>query len=192
MKRKITVIAAAASSLAIALIAAACGSSSSGSYSSSPYGAVVQASAPNGFAGAVKVGVANSPLGRIVVDSKGRTLYLFEMDNRRSLCYAQCAQSWPPLLTHGKPVARAGVKQLLLGMTRRANGSQQVTYAGHPLYRFAEDRKPGQSKGEGSQAFGAGWDVLSPAGKKIESGTEPPAVHCPSPMTTRRPQRANA
>ncbi len=70
---------------------------------------------------------------------------------------------------HDKPVARAGVKQLLLGMTRRANGSEQVTYAGHPLYRFVRDRKPGQTKGEGSQAFGAGWDVLSPAGRKIES-----------------------
>jgi predicted lipoprotein with Yx(FWY)xxD motif len=67
-------------------------------------------------------------------------------------------------------VARAGVKQSLLGMTRRANGSEQVTYGGHPLYRFIEDREPGQTNGEGSQAFGAGWEVLSPAGKKIESG----------------------
>ncbi len=66
-------------------------------------------------------------------------------------------------------MARAGAKQLLLGTTRRANGSAQATYAGHPLYRFVEDREPGQTKGEGSQAFGAGWDVLSPAGRKIES-----------------------
>ena len=54
-------------------------------------------------------------------------------------------------------------------MTRRANGSRQVTYAGHPLYRFVQDRKPGQTNGEGSQAFGAGWEALSPAGKKIET-----------------------
>ena len=78
-----------------------------------------------------------------------------------------CAKYWPPLLTHGKPVARAGAKQSLLGITRRANGSEQVTYAGHPLYRFVEDRRRGQTKGQGSHAFGAGWDVLSPAGRKI-------------------------
>ena len=170
MKRKITVFIAAAVLLAIALIAAGCGGSTSGtSYSSAPYGSAVAASAPTRIA-AASVGVASTPLGRVVVDSKGRTLYLFEKDrNRRSACYGQCATFWPPLLTDGKPVARAGARQFLLGTTRRANGSQQVTYAGHPLYRFVQDRKPGQTKGEGSQAFGAGWDVLSPKGKKIES-----------------------
>ncbi len=171
MRRKITMVIAAAAPLAIALIAAGCGSSAGGSpYSSAPYGSAVQPSAPSGIDGAARVGPANSPLGRIVVDNKGRTLYLFEKDkNRRSACYGLCATYWPPLLTHGKPVARTGVKQSLLGMTRRANGSEQVTYAGHPLYRFVEDRQAGQTKGEGLHDFGAGWDVLSPAGKKIES-----------------------
>ncbi|HET8651523.1 MAG TPA: hypothetical protein VFM13_03025 [Gaiellaceae bacterium] len=155
--------------MAIALVAAGCGGSASGSsYSSGPYDSAVKASAPDRIAGAARVGVANSPLGRIVADGKGRTLYLFQKDkNRRSACSRLCAKYWPPLLTHGKPVARAGAKQSLLGITRRANGSEQVTYAGHPLYRFVEDRKPGQTKGQGSQAFGAGWDVLSPAGRKI-------------------------
>jgi predicted lipoprotein with Yx(FWY)xxD motif len=171
MKCKITLFIAAAAPLAIALIAAGCGGSGSGSpYSSGPYGSTVKSSAPNRIAGAAKVGVANSPLGRIVADKKGRTLYLFEKDkNRRSACSGQCATYWPPLLTHGKPVARGGARQSLLGRTRRANGSQQVTYAGHPLYRFLQDRKPGQTKGEGSQAFGAGWEALSPGGKKIET-----------------------
>jgi predicted lipoprotein with Yx(FWY)xxD motif len=50
------------------------------------------------------------------------------------------------------------------------DGSEQVTYAGHPLYRFLLDHAPGQTNGEGSQDFGAGWDVLSPAGEKIEAG----------------------
>jgi predicted lipoprotein with Yx(FWY)xxD motif len=169
MKRKTTGLIVAAAALAIALIAAGCTSSASSSYSSGPYGSAVKASAPMGTAGAAKVGVAKSPLGRIVVDNKGRTLYLFARDkNRRSACYGQCATYWPPLLTHGKPVARGGAKQSLLGTTRRANGSRQVTYAGHPLYRFVQDTKPGQTNGEGSQAFGGEWDVLSPAGKKIE------------------------
>jgi len=169
MKRKLTMFIAAAAPLAIALIAAGCGSSAGG-YSSAPYGSAAQASAPSGSDGAARVGVANSTLGRIVVDNKGRTLYLFEKDkNRRSACYGLCTTYWPPLLTHGKPVARTGVRQSLLGVTRRANGSEQVTYAGHPLYRFVEDRQAGQTKGEGLQEFGGGWEVLSPAGKKIES-----------------------
>ena len=106
----------------------------------------------------------------MIVDSKGRTLYLFEKDtSRRSACSGLCAQYWPPLLTHGAPVARTGVKQSLLGKIRRADGTQQVTYAGHPLYLYVGDSKPGQTNGEGSQEFGAGWDVLSASGKKIEA-----------------------
>jgi predicted lipoprotein with Yx(FWY)xxD motif len=176
MKRKITVFIAVAAPLAAVLIAAGCGSSAGGSggssYSVASYGSAAAASASvRSATGATKVGVASSRLGRIVVDGKGRTLYLFEKDKHgRSACYGACATHWPPLLTHGKPVARHGLKQSLLGTTRRANGSQQVTYGGHPLYRFSLDRKPGQTTGQGLQDFGGGWDVVSPAGKKIESG----------------------
>jgi predicted lipoprotein with Yx(FWY)xxD motif len=168
MKRKIAVFIAAVAPLAIALTAAGCGGSGSGSsYSSGPYGSSVAASAP----------LASPPprsRREIAAGSRrrqqGRKLYLFGKDrSRRSACYGRCTNYWPPLLTHGKPVALAGVKQVLLGTIRRANGSRQVTYAGHPLYRFIQDRNPGQTRGEGSQLFGAGWDVLSPAGKKIES-----------------------
>jgi predicted lipoprotein with Yx(FWY)xxD motif len=121
-------------------------------------------------AGVTRIGVASSPLGRILVDGKGRTLYLFEKDTRRhSACAGACATYWPPLLMHGKPTAVRGAKQSLLSTTGRANGSRQVTYAGHPLYRYVLDQKPGQTNGEGLQDFGASWDVLSPAGKEIES-----------------------
>lgn len=170
VRRRMTLLVAAAAPAAIALLAAGCGNSASGSpYSSQGYGAAPTASASNGSA-AARVGVGKSSLGRIVVDDKGRTLYLFEKDKaRRSTCYGQCAKYWPPLVTHGKPVAKTGAKQSLLGMSRRADGSRQVTYASHPLYRFVEDTKRGQTKGEGSQAFGAGWDAVSPAGKKIEA-----------------------
>jgi predicted lipoprotein with Yx(FWY)xxD motif len=169
MKRTITFLTATAA--ALALIAAGCGGSAGGSpYSSAPYGSPTPASASNRGAGAAKIGLARSQFGRILVDSKGRTLYLFEKDkSRRSACYGQCATSWPPLLTHGKPATRPGAKQSLLGTTRRPDGGEQVTYAGHPLYRFVEDRKPGQTKGEGVEEFGAGWDLLSPAGERIES-----------------------
>jgi predicted lipoprotein with Yx(FWY)xxD motif len=115
------------------------------------------------------VATAHSKLGRIIVDGRGRTLYLFEKDRHmRSACYGACATYWPPLLTHGKPIAAHGARTSLLGMTRRRDGHEQVTYAGHPLYRYIQDTKPGQTNGEGLHFFGGGWDALSPAGKKIE------------------------
>jgi predicted lipoprotein with Yx(FWY)xxD motif len=115
------------------------------------------------------VSVASTNLGKVITDARGRTLYLFEKDRRgHSACSGACAAYWPPLLTHGKPVAHGGAKQSLLGTIKRANGARQVTYAGHPLYRYIADTKRGETSGEGSVLFGAGGDALTPAGKKIE------------------------
>ena len=100
------------------------------------------------------VKVSKTPLGRILVDSRGRTLYLFEKDkSRKSMCSGSCATFWPPLLTTGKPRAGAGVRAKLLGTTRRAGRARQVTYAWHPLYTFKLERA-GQTKGEGAMDFG--------------------------------------
>ena len=127
--------------------------------------------ASNSGSGAAKVSTARTGLGKIIVNGRGLTLYLFERDKRgRSACSGACATYWPPLLTKGKPIAMSGARQSLLGTTRRTNGSRQVTYAGHPLYRFVQDTSKGQTKGEGLHFFGGGWDALSPAGKKIERG----------------------
>src|SRR5437773_8068455 len=82
----------------------------------------------------VKVAVANSGLGRVLVDGRGRTLYLFEKDKHgKSACIGKCASFWPPLIASGKPLATAGAKTSLLGTTRRADGRLQVTYNHHPL-----------------------------------------------------------
>jgi len=111
-----------------------------------------------------------SKLGRILVDGRGRTLYLFERDPRgRSACTGDCAVYWPPLVTRSGPTAGRNAKQSLLGVIRRSNGTRQVTYAGHPLYRYVGDTRPGSTSGQDSHIFGAGWYVLSPAGRKIES-----------------------
>ena len=119
----------------------------------------------------VTVGTAKSSLGRILIDAHGRTLYLFEKDRRgHSACSGTCATYWPPLLTKSKPTAGNGTRQSLLGMTPRSDGTLQVTYAGHPLYRFVQDTKPGQTTGQDLHDFGAGWYVVSPAGKKIDEG----------------------
>jgi predicted lipoprotein with Yx(FWY)xxD motif len=168
MNRALKAFIAAPVTAAIAVLATGCGGSA---YSPGAYGSPAKTSALS-TVGVAGVGVANTKLGRIVVDSTGRTLYLFERDkNRRSACNGACAQEWPPLLSHGKPVARARahVTRSQLGTSRRTDGSEQVTYAGHPLYRFTADTKPGQMNGEGLEEFGGGWDVLSPAGTKIEA-----------------------
>ena len=120
-------------------------------------------------AGRATVAVGSTSLGRILVNSRGRTLYLFEKDKRgKSACAGGCAAYWPPLITSAKPRATAGAKAALLGTTRRADGRLQVTYNHHPLYTFVGDTAKGQTNGEGLNNFGAGWDVLSPAGAKIE------------------------
>ena len=117
----------------------------------------------------VKVAVATTRLGRVLVDGRGRTLYLFEKDRLgKSACSGKCAGFWPPLVTSGKPLATAGAKTSLLGTTKRLDGRLQVTYNHHPLYTFVKDTGKGQTNGEEVDAFGAEWYAVSPAGAKVE------------------------
>jgi predicted lipoprotein with Yx(FWY)xxD motif len=107
-------------------------------------------------------------LGQILVGANGRTLYLFMADTgMTSRCTGSCAQNWPPLTTAGVPRAAGAVSQHLLGTTRRADGTTQVTYNGHPLYYFIADLGPGMASGEGINAFGARWEVVNAAGVAI-------------------------
>jgi len=130
---------------------------------------VRRGASPSSQSGPATISVQGSGLGQILVDGNGKTLYLFEADtSTQSTCSGACAQAWPPLTTNGSPKAADGASASLLGTTTRSDGSTQVTYSGHPLYSFVSDTKPGDTNGEGSTAFGAGWDVLSPTGGKIE------------------------
>jgi predicted lipoprotein with Yx(FWY)xxD motif len=114
------------------------------------------------------VSTATTGLGRILVDGRGHTLYLFEKDKRgKSACSGQCATAWPPLIATGKPRASGGVKASRLGTTKRSDGRLQVTYNHHPLYTFIKDTKKHQTNGEGLKAFGAEWFALSTAGNKV-------------------------
>lgn len=115
------------------------------------------------------VSTAKTSLGTILVDSRGRTLYLFEKDrNGKSACAGKCATFWPPLIAAGKPLAGAGLKASLVGTTKRADGRLQVTYNHHPLYTFLKDKRKGQTTGEDVDAFGAEWYAVSPGGAKVE------------------------
>jgi predicted lipoprotein with Yx(FWY)xxD motif len=149
MKRPLTVAVALATAALVALIAAS----------------LASAGRPSG---GTHVDLGKTKLGRILVDSKGITLYDFPPDKgTTSVCYGACAALWPPLLTTGKPVAGPGVHAALLGTAKRKDGKLEVTYGGHPLYYFVSDRKPGQVTGQGVNQFGGPWWVLSAAGKEI-------------------------
>src|SRR6266540_3241021 len=128
------------------------------------------------------VDLRKTNLGRVLVNSKGHTLYLFKKDKSgKSFCKASCTKFWPPLLKHGKLTAGSGVKASLLGTTRRGNGSLQVTYNKHPLYAYILDKKAGQTKGEGVLAFGAKWYAVSARGRAV---VKPPTTTTTTTGTT--------
>ena len=164
----------AALAVAAALVLAACGGSSTSSSSGSTpsYGAAKPSTSntSNSSRTTSVVGTKTSSLGTFLVDSKGRTLYLWDADHgSKSTCSGACAQAWPPVTTTGTPKASGTVKASLLGTTMRADGSREVTYAGHPLYTFAGDTQAGQTTGQGSNGFGAPWWVVTPAGKALQN-----------------------
>ncbi len=109
------------------------------------------------------VAVAGSSLGDILVDQDGNTLYLFLPDAQGpSVCNDGCAAAWPPLLSG--PVAGDGVDAGLLGTATRADGSEQVTYNGWPLYYYADDAAAGDTNGQGVNDV---WYVVSAGGDAI-------------------------
>ena len=167
-RRLIASLAGAAVMPLSALAVAACGGSAA--TASRPASASTPTAKTSSTASAT-VGVAHNGLGSILVDSRGRTLYLWLADTRaKSTCSGACAAAWPPLLTTSTPTAGSRAKASLLGTTKRSDGAEQVTYNQHPLYLFAGDTASGQATGQGSNGFGAPWYVLSPGGQQITTG----------------------
>ena len=149
--------------VALAALAAGCGSEGSDNANASSTATAATMSGQSGT-----VDVASSGLGKILVDSQGRTLYLFKKDSgTKSACTGECAADWPPVRTKGEPTVGDGADASLVGTTQRSDGDPQVTYNGHPLYTYEGDQKAGETNGEGSTAFGAGWFALSAAGDQV-------------------------
>ena len=162
-RTKILSLLSAAGAIAlVAVVVAGCGGGDDQATASSG------GSMPGG--GSATIGLSDvAGLGKILADSKGDTVYLFEKDTGpKSTCFGACASAWPPVTVMGKPTAGAGVMKSMLGTTTRPDGTTQVTYNGHPLYLYQADRKPGDVTGQTVDGFGAEWYVLSPAGSKVE------------------------
>jgi len=158
----------AAATVVAGVVVAACGSSSSGGGAGAAASPPATSSSAVASGGVARVATHDGPLGAYLTDAVGRTLYEFAADTGgTSTCTGQCATFWPPLTTTGPPASSAGVKASLLGTSPRSDGSTQVTYAGHPVYYFAEDKAAGDIKGQGSTGSGAKWWILSPDGSAI-------------------------
>jgi predicted lipoprotein with Yx(FWY)xxD motif len=112
-------------------------------------------SGPLAASSPVRLGTA-----QMLVTANGMTLYMFTKDKKgQSTCTGGCAKFWPPLLGAVPPAPVPGFSGAF-GLTSQS-GSKQVTYSGSPLYTFANDKKAGDSKGQG--VGGVWWMVLAPA-----------------------------
>ena len=161
----------------IALAASACSSSlSSNGATAAP--AASSATAQPGSPAAASSSTAATTIdlqsasgidGKFLADEHGRALYLFEADKgSTSTCTGACAAAWPPVTASAMPMAGGGVSQSMFGTTKRADGTEQLTYNGHPLYYFAADTGSGMAKGQGVKAFGSDWYVVNAKGSKID------------------------
>jgi predicted lipoprotein with Yx(FWY)xxD motif len=141
-----------------------------------PYAAVLAQQAPT-------LTTRNVPgIGTILTDATGMTVYTYKRDSPGvSTCYDQCAASWPAVLADGDVTAGDGVGGSL-DVAARQDGNQQVTYNGMPLYRFAEDTKPGDTLGEGLANV---WFIVSLPEASVVAPT--PAVVTSTPVTAPAP-----
>ncbi|MFJ1752844.1 hypothetical protein [Kitasatospora sp. NPDC088134] len=160
----------AAGALTAAALLAGCGgySTSTGHGASAGYGSPT----PSGSAGqqgpAALTTEHDPTLGTLVADGQGHTLYRFDRDSSSpsaSHCTDACAALWPPELvgTDGSAPAPTGIDAHLLGTVTRADGSHQLTLGGWPLYRYAPDTKPGDTKGQGIDGT---WFAATPTGDR--------------------------
>jgi predicted lipoprotein with Yx(FWY)xxD motif len=167
-------LAGAAGAAGISLLTVACGSSStappSPSAAATPSASSSLSAAGSQAAATLSLRAISGIPGKALVDSQGRTLYLFEADHGgKSTCSGACAAAWPAYTVTGTPQPGSGVNPALLSTISAPGGSTQVVYNGHPLYYFSGDAHPGDHSGQGSKAFGAGWYVVAASGSKIDT-----------------------
>jgi predicted lipoprotein with Yx(FWY)xxD motif len=190
MTRRTPITLGAAAVPLVALAVAGCGGGGGNTASAAPPPKTAHKATT---AHAATVRVAKTGLGRILVDSHRRTLYLFKGASGTGSAPTSAFAAWPPLRASGKPIAGAGAKSSLLATSKDAGGRTLVTYKGHPLYTFVKDQKPGDTTGEGVVAFGGTWLVVSPVGNAVSGkpasssaakGTATPAAPTPTPTPT--------
>lgn len=156
---------------------AACGSDSSSKSTSAPTTAAAAAAAAAATTGTTTTGAAatgasslalatDAKFGPVLVDAQGYSLYLFTKDtSTTTACSGGCAKAWPPATVTGAPAVGAGLDAALVGVAAQADGTMQLTYGGHLLYRFAGDTGPGQVNGQDSNGV---WYLVDASGKEVD------------------------
>ncbi len=162
---------------AVALLTlSACGNGSSSTTAQQP--------AETGTSGAVATAglkVAQTSLGKVLVDGQGMTLYVLSADGKNhATCDAQCLQFWPAVAPGGTSKLKA-----TSGQTTTPDGTAIATVAGHPVYTFSQDSQPGDVKGEGLNEFGGTWYAASPTGSPVTQGAQAPSSGSSSQSTGR-------
>ena len=126
--------------------------------------------APPPAAGTLTVATAGA-LGPYLANAAGNALHALEGDADGSKCAGACLEAWPPLLAIGAmPSAGMNLPANLVGTIKRADGSMQVTYNRHPLYRYAADPGAGRTTGHDVTDQWGEWYLLDPQGELIDDG----------------------
>jgi predicted lipoprotein with Yx(FWY)xxD motif len=166
-RRRIGVLAAMAVASLTAFVVAGCGGNNNDAT-----GSTAPPKTADGHS--ATIGMAkNGSLGNILVDSQGHTLYLFKKDTgTKSMCSGECANDWPPLTANGKPTVGTGLDAAKVATSTRSDGTSQVTYNGHPLYRYEADTKQGDVNGQGLNVFGAVWWAVDTSGSAVTASAD--------------------
>jgi predicted lipoprotein with Yx(FWY)xxD motif len=144
------------------LTLSACGSSSSSTPAAPAAGNGGGGTTPAAASG---LHVADTSLGKVLVDANGRTVYMFSPDSSgKSTCDSSCLQYWPPVAP-GKAASTVTGK---VASTTTTAGGKIATVAGWPLYTFISDQQPGDVAGEGFNDFGGVWYAVSPSGQPVK------------------------
>jgi predicted lipoprotein with Yx(FWY)xxD motif len=162
-----------------ALVLAGCGGGTSGGSTASGGGTssgsgMSSGSGTSSSGGAASSGAelatAQTPLGTVVVDKSGRTVYAFDQDtpgSGKSSCTGTCASLWPAVTTSSSSPSMGSLTGTVATIPA-AGGKQQLTLDGHPLYTYSGDSKAGQVNGEGIMGI---WWAVSPSGQKVKNAS---------------------
>ena len=147
---------------------AACGSTTTAGSASSPAPTSPGGAATSSPAAASALAVRTTSLGPVLVDARGRTVYLLTADTPgHSSCASSCLRYWPAVPPGAStPTTLPGITATI-GTTATMAGGKTLTAGGWPLYTFVQDSKPGDVTGQGVKAFGGTWYAVSPAGKAV-------------------------
>ena len=198
VSKRTKLVAGVGGALGAAVVVAACSSGATSSSAAAPAASPAGGSSSSASAsGGTVITTAKSSAGTVLATSSGRAVYLWAKDTGdMSTCNGACAGAWPPVTTTGTATASGGATASDIGTITRSDGTKQVTYDGHPLYYFSGDSGPGTASGQGSDAFGAKWWLVTPTGSDVTAGvtsfTSGSSAGAPAPAPASTPASSGA